>query len=52
MWNSSKPDFRCHWRRKRLCGAKNVLGSLRWLKADDTFNAESASRRREPQSKH
>jgi hypothetical protein len=41
MWNSSKPDFRCHWRRKRLCGAKNVFGSLRWLKAGDTFNAES-----------
>ena len=27
-----------------LCGAKNVLGSLRWLKAGETFQAEAANR--------
>src|SRR3974377_1166256 len=27
-----------------LCGAKNVLGSLRWLKAADTFKAAAADK--------
>jgi quercetin dioxygenase-like cupin family protein len=27
-----------------LCGAKNVVGSLRWLKAGDTFRAEAANK--------
>ncbi len=27
-----------------LCGAKNVQGSLRWLKADETFNLQPADK--------
>ena len=27
-----------------LCGAKNVLGSLRWLKSAETFKAEAAGK--------
>ena len=27
-----------------LCGAKNVQGSLRWLKAADTFKADAADK--------
>lgn len=27
-----------------LCGAKNVLGSLRWLKAGETFQAEASTK--------
>jgi quercetin dioxygenase-like cupin family protein len=27
-----------------LCGANNVLGSLRWLKTGDTFQAEPANK--------
>ena len=27
-----------------LCGAKNVLGSLRWLKAAETFKADAADK--------
>jgi len=27
-----------------LCGAKNVLGSLRWLKPAETFNVEAAGK--------
>jgi len=27
-----------------LCGAKNVVGSLRWLKAGDAFQAEAANK--------
>jgi hypothetical protein len=29
-----------------LCGAKNVLGSLHWLKAGDTFQAAAADKHR------
>lgn len=28
----------------QLCGAKNVLGVLRWLKPGDTFNAEASEK--------
>ena len=27
-----------------LCGAKNVVGSLRWLKAGESFQAEAANK--------
>jgi len=27
-----------------LCGAKNVVGSLRWLKSGEKFNAEAGSK--------
>ena len=27
-----------------LCGAKNVLGSLRWLKSTETFKADAAGK--------
>ena len=27
-----------------LCGAKNVLGSLRWLKSGETYKAEAGSK--------
>jgi len=27
-----------------LCGAKNVLGSLRWLEAGDTFRADATNK--------
>lgn len=27
-----------------LCGAKNVLGSLRWLKSSETFKADAAGK--------
>jgi quercetin dioxygenase-like cupin family protein len=29
---------------KALCGAKNVLGSLHWLKAGETFQADAANK--------
>jgi len=33
-----------------LCGAKNVVAALRWLKSGEKFNAESAGKTPRPQS--